>query len=145
MAHEPGRGDSISPSGTVGFTAKLNVCDSYPSHSGVLKFGTVLVNEGGGYCPNTGIFTCPKDGLYHFTVHASVYGRGQCFIIKDGEKVVSLYHTTLPDKCSQVASVSSVIKLCTNEKVWVDIWGPGRNDIFATEDNDTVFVGMCLG
>ncbi|XP_023257093.1 complement C1q and tumor necrosis factor-related protein 9-like [Seriola lalandi dorsalis] len=144
MAYVPGRGDSISPPGTVAFTAKLDICDSYPKHSGVLKFATVLLNEGGSYSPDTGIFTCPVDGFYHFTVHVSVYGRGQCAIYKNAEKVVSLYHTSLPDKCSQVASVSSVVKLCEKDTVCVNVWGPGRNDIFATEDNDTVFVGVRL-
>ncbi|XP_044057536.1 complement C1q and tumor necrosis factor-related protein 9-like [Siniperca chuatsi] len=140
----PHCGNSISPSGVVAFTAKLNVNDSYPKESGVLKFATVLVNEGGGYSPGTGIFTCPVDGFCHFTVHVSVYGRGQCAIFKNGEKVVSLYHTNLPDKCSQVASISSVIKLSKKDEVWVNNWGPGKNDIFATEDNDTVFVGVRL-
>uniref|UniRef100_UPI003AAFD0B2 complement C1q and tumor necrosis factor-related protein 9B-like n=1 Tax=Centroberyx gerrardi TaxID=166262 RepID=UPI003AAFD0B2 len=72
---------------TVAFTAKLNITDSYPKHSGVLKFGNVLVNEGEAYSPGTGIFTCPLDGLYHFTVHMSTYGRAQCAIFKNGEKV----------------------------------------------------------
>ncbi|XP_027136456.1 complement C1q and tumor necrosis factor-related protein 9 [Larimichthys crocea] len=145
MAYEPGRGDNLPSTGTVAFTAKLNVDDSYPCHSGVLKFTTVLVNEGEGYSPDTGIFSCPVDGFYHFTVHVSVYGRGQCAIFKNREKVVSLYHTSLPDKCSQVASMSSVIKLSKQDEVWVNIWGPGRNDIFATQDNDTVFTGVRLG
>ncbi|KAG7223035.1 hypothetical protein INR49_015924 [Caranx melampygus] len=145
MALVPGRGDSIPPSGTVAFTAKLNNCDSYPRHTGVLIFANVLLNEGDGYSSDTGIFTCPVDGLYHFSVHASVYGRGQCAIYKNGEKVVSLYHTSLPDKCSQVASVSSVVKLSQGDNVWVNLWGPDRNDIFATDDNDTVFVGVRLG
>ncbi|XP_049925117.1 complement C1q and tumor necrosis factor-related protein 9-like isoform X1 [Epinephelus moara] len=145
MAYEPRRGDSSSSTGTVAFTAKLNISDSYPKHCGVLKFATLLVNEGGGYSPDTGVFTCPMDGFYHFTVHVSVYGRGQCGIHKNGEKVVSLYHTTLPDKCSQVASMSSVIKLSKYDEVCVQLWGPDRNDIFATEDNDTVFAGVRLG
>ncbi|KAK9520638.1 hypothetical protein VZT92_020509 [Zoarces viviparus] len=144
MAYEPGRGDSISPSGTVAFTAKLKVDDSYPCYSGALKFTNLLVNEGGGYCPKTGVFTCPADGLYYFAVHLSVYGRGQGVISKNGEKVVSLYQTSLPDKRSQVASMSSVIKLCENDEVSVNIWGPGRNDIFASVDNDTVFTGFRL-
>lgn len=131
--------------GPVAFTAKLNVCDSYPTHSGVLKFANVLVNEGSGYSAERGLFVCPVDGFYYFSVHASVYGRGQCAIIKNGEKVVSLYHTTLPDKCSQVASISSVVKLAKEDEVAVNIWGVGRNDIFATEDNDTVFSGVLLG
>ncbi|XP_047451189.1 complement C1q and tumor necrosis factor-related protein 9A-like [Mugil cephalus] len=145
MASVPRRGDSSSPSGIVAFTAKLNISDSYPCHSGVLKFRNVLVNEGGGYSSETGIFTCPIEGLYHFNIHVSVYGRGQCAIIKNGENLVSLYHTSLPDKCSQVASTGSVVKLSKNDEVSVNVWGSGRNDIFATEDNDTVFVGVRLG
>nr|XP_046246452.1 complement C1q and tumor necrosis factor-related protein 9-like [Scatophagus argus] len=144
MDTEPSRGDSIPPSGIVAFTAKLDIDDSYPKHCGVLKFATVLVNEGRCYSPETGIFTCPVDGFYHFTVHVSVYGRGQCAIFKNGEKVVSLYHTSLPDKCSQVASISSVIQLSKKDEVWVNVWGPCTNDIFATVDNDTVFSGFRL-
>lgn len=131
--------------GPVAFTAKLNVCDSYPTHSGVLKFANVLVNEGSGYSAETGLFVCTVDGFYYFSVHASVNGRGQCAIVKNREKVVSLYHTSLPDRCSQVASISSVVKLAKEDKVAVNIWGVGRNDIFATEDNDTVFSGVLLG
>uniref|UniRef100_A0A667XC19 C1q domain-containing protein n=1 Tax=Myripristis murdjan TaxID=586833 RepID=A0A667XC19_9TELE len=125
----------------IAFTAKLNIADSTPYHSGVLKFADVIVNEGGAYSPDTGVFTCPVDGFYHFTVHMSVYGRAQCAIYKNGESVASLYHTSEPDKCSQVASVSSVLQLSEKDKVWVNLWGHGRHDIIATEDNDTVFVG----
>lgn len=131
--------------GSVAFTAKLDACDSYPTHTGVLKFAHVLVNEGDGYSADTGVFTCPVDGFYYFSVHVSVYGRGQCAIFKNQDKVVSLYHTTLPEKCSQVASMSSVIRLAKNDLVSVNIWGSGRNDIFATDDNDTVFAGVLLG
>ncbi|CAG6005982.1 unnamed protein product [Menidia menidia] len=145
MAFDPPRGDNVSSSGSIAFTAKLIECESYPCHSGVLKFRNVLINEGGGYNPETGVFTCPLDGVYYFIVHASVYGRGQCGIFKNGEKVVSLYHTSLPDKCSQVATVSSVVKLSKTDEVSVNLWGPGRNDIFATADNDTVFSGFRLG
>ncbi|XP_033970542.1 complement C1q and tumor necrosis factor-related protein 9-like [Trematomus bernacchii] len=133
------------PSGTVAFTAKLKVEDSYPPGNGVLKFATVLINEGGGYRADTGIFTCPRDGFYHFSMHVSVVGCGQCAIYKNGQKVVSLYHSTLPQKYSEVASMSSVIQLTGDDKVWVNLWGPGRNNIFATEDNETVFVGFRLG
>lgn len=62
--------------------------------------------------------------------------------------MVSLYHTNLPDKLSynssQVASVSSVVKLSKKDEVWINLWGQGRHDIFATEDNDTIFTGFYL-
>ncbi|XP_062408223.1 complement C1q and tumor necrosis factor-related protein 9-like isoform X2 [Sardina pilchardus] len=140
-----GRGDGPDNiDRTVAFTAKLVPCDNYPPHSGVLKFRHVLVNKGEGYDASTGVFTCSLAGFYYFTVHASVYGRGEVIIQKNGHKVVSAYHTTLPDKMSQVASISSVIELSLYDKVWVDLWGCGRNDIFCSADNDTVFVGFRL-
>ncbi|XP_049925133.1 complement C1q and tumor necrosis factor-related protein 9-like isoform X3 [Epinephelus moara] len=132
----------------VAFTAKLNIDNSYPQQPGILKFATVLLNEGGGYSPNTGIFTCPMDGLYHFMVHMTVYGRGQCALLKNGEKVVSLYHVNEPDllsyNSSQVSSMSSLVRLSKRDEVWINLWGEGRMDIFATEDNDTIFTGFYL-
>lgn len=74
----------------------------------------------------------------------STYGRAQCSILKNGQRVVSAYHTSLPDKCCQVVSIGSVIELTEGDQVWVNLWGPIRHDIFATEDNDTVFVGFLL-
>lgn len=137
--------DIPSPRRVVAFTAKLNTAHSTPYHPGVLKLVDVVVNEGDAYSPDTGIFTCPLGGLYHFTVHMSVNGRAQCAIFKNGESLASVYHTSLPNNCSQVASVSSVVPLSEGDKVWVNLWGHGRHEIIATEDNDTVFVGFHLG
>ncbi|KAJ8256358.1 hypothetical protein COCON_G00185100 [Conger conger] len=130
---------------TIAFTAKLEISDSYPTHKGPLRFTNVLVNEGEGYSPVTGAFTCPRAGFYHFTVHASTYGLAQFMINKNGQNVVSAYHTTLNEKKSQMASSGCVIKLSESDKVWVELWGPPRNDIHATPDQDTVFLGFRLG
>ena len=35
----------------------------------VVTFPNVLLNEGGGYDKNTGVFTAPVGGLYQFSVH----------------------------------------------------------------------------
>lgn len=50
---------------------------------------------------------------------------------------------TLPDKCFQVTSMTSVVMPVKKGKVAVNIWGVGRNGIFA--DNDTVSSGVLLG
>ncbi|XP_030298604.1 complement C1q tumor necrosis factor-related protein 5-like [Sparus aurata] len=149
LPQEPKKGRTlvpdVPPRRVVAFTAKLNTAHSTPYHSGVLKLVDVLVNEGEAYSPDTGIFTCPLEGFYHFTVHMSVNGRAQCAIFKNGESLASVYHTSLPDKCSQVASVSSTVQLSEGDMVWVNLWGHGRHEIIATDDNDTVFVGFYLG
>lgn len=140
---------SSPPGRPVAFTAKLRIDDSRQKHDGVLKFADVSLNQGGGYDPDTGVFTCPAAGLYHFVVSVTVYGRGQCAILKNGEKVVSLNHVNQPDvlsyNSSHVASVSGLVRLVQQDQVWVNLWGEGRHDIFATEDNDTIFTGFCLG
>ena len=33
----------------------------------VIKFDKTFVNEGNGYSSETGVFSCPEDGLYQFT------------------------------------------------------------------------------
>lgn len=133
---EGGSGGPASPKPRkiVAFTAKLNICDSYPTHRGILKFTNILVNEGDGYSTDTGKFTCSLAGLYHLTLYMSTYGRAQCSILKNGQRVVSAYHTSLPDNCCHVASIGSVIELTKGEHVWVNLWGPTRHDIFATEE-----------
>nr|XP_033488034.1 complement C1q tumor necrosis factor-related protein 5-like [Epinephelus lanceolatus] len=135
----------IPPRKVIAFTTKLSIADSTPYHSGIMKLKDVVVNEGGCYSPDTGIFTCPLEGLYHFTVHMSVCGRAQCAIFKNGESLASVYHTSLPNGCTQVASISSTVQLSSADMVWVNLWGHGRHEIIATEDNDTVFVGFYLG
>ena len=131
--------------GVVAFTAKLAVADSYPTHTGILKFANISVNKARAYNNDSGIFTCPRKGYYHFMVHMSVYGRGQCAIRKNGEIVATLYDTSLPNKCIQVSTVSCVVELEKNDNVWVCTYGPGRNDFFATAENDSIFVGFRLG
>lgn len=136
------------PGRPAAFTAKLSVDDSHPKHSGVLRFTRVELNEGECYSPETGVFTCPGDGLYFFSVTITVYGEGRCTLVKNGQKVASLHHTNQPDQLSynssQAASMSSVVKLAQRDEVWVDLWGSGPNDIFTTEDNDTIFTGFYL-
>ncbi|XP_068601735.1 complement C1q tumor necrosis factor-related protein 5-like [Brachionichthys hirsutus] len=129
----------------VAFTAKMKIEDSYPKGSEVLKFSNVVINEGGGYDPDTGIFTCPLRGSYSFMVHMTVCGKGQCAIFKNGAKVVSLRHVNHEDRLSynssQVASMSSMVRLEEKDAVWVNVKDQGQLDIFATEDNETSFTG----
>nr|XP_021509474.1 EMILIN-2 isoform X1 [Meriones unguiculatus] len=50
----------------VSFSAGLTQ-KPFPSDGGVVLFNKVLVNDGGVYNPNTGIFTAPYDGRYLIT------------------------------------------------------------------------------
>ncbi|KAK7881988.1 hypothetical protein WMY93_028162 [Mugilogobius chulae] len=135
---DPSEGKMVVPSypkkEVVAFTAKLNIAHSTPYHRGVLKLVDVVTNEGNGYSPETGLFVCPLKGMYFFTVHMSVAGRAHCEIYKNGEIVTTLYDTSHPHDCTQVATISTIVELKEEDKVWVNLWGHGRHEIIATEE-----------
>lgn len=141
----PGLTVLVTTGRVVAFTARLSRAHSTPYHRGVLKLVDVLVNQGDAYSPDTGVFTCPLEGVYHFAVHMSVSGRAQCAIFKNGASLASAYHTSLPNDCCQAASISSTVLLSVGDELWVNLWGHGRHQIIATDDNDTVFVGFYVG
>ncbi|XP_071121559.1 complement C1q tumor necrosis factor-related protein 3-like [Mytilus edulis] len=78
--------------GGPAFTATLRQHFSLTKDAAI-KFDTVLLNRGGGYNPNTGIFTASKKGLYQFS--ATIMSKGGiqvfCYINKNGKKLMNLY------------------------------------------------------
>jgi hypothetical protein len=54
----------------------------------ILPFHSVITNVGGAYNPTTGVFTCPFDGEYYFSVVANVWdfdhNSDVLYLIKNG-------------------------------------------------------------
>ena len=71
----------------------------------VVKFPNVLLNEGGGYDKNTGVFTAPVGGLYQFSVHiCHVRGHYMVVAIVHGDTKIAItteYENNL-ESCSSV-------------------------------------------
>ena len=60
------RCNKLVPSKQAAFSAYLTH-DIDGNQSEIIVFNQVLINEGGFYDPETGIFTCPWDGVYDFS------------------------------------------------------------------------------
>ncbi|XP_070708764.1 EMILIN-2 [Pempheris klunzingeri] len=67
MPHRPSpQKPVLSPGETVSFSAGLTL-PPFEGEMGIIRFNKVLVNDGGHYDANTGIFTAPTDGRYLLT------------------------------------------------------------------------------
>ncbi|XP_063410440.1 complement C1q subcomponent subunit B-like [Mytilus trossulus] len=74
------------------FTATLTATASLKKDN-TIKFDTVILNQGGGYSPKTGIFTATQTGLY--LISATVMSNGGAhlgaYISKNGANLMNLY------------------------------------------------------
>jgi hypothetical protein len=77
----------------------------------ILPFHSVITNVGGAYNPTSGVFTCPFDGEYYFSVVGNVWnfddGNDVLFIVKNGN------HIAAADKDDETSSV--VVMTVTND------------------------------
>ncbi|XP_061614715.1 EMILIN-2 isoform X2 [Phyllopteryx taeniolatus] len=96
-----------------------------PIHSkvGVVRFDTVLVNDGGHYDPSTGLFTAPVDGRYLLSaVLAAQPGTKMEAVLSVDQRVVHRFHSRggaarepCPGLCAP-ASVTLVVSMRRGER-----------------------------
>ncbi|CAG2207620.1 C1QL [Mytilus edulis] len=110
-------GGNIEQGGPA-FTATLSHHFSLTKDAAI-KFNSVLLNRGGGYNPNTGIFTATKTGLYQFS--ATIMSNGgiqvHSYINKNGRKLMNLYG---PKIHGATETASPVLELNKGDKVSVN-------------------------
>ena len=56
-----------TPEIPIFFSASVSAAVDVVANTSIL-YDTVMLNEGGMYSPEFGIFTCPVTGIYHFTL-----------------------------------------------------------------------------
>ncbi|KAM9718156.1 complement C1q-like protein 4 isoform 2-T2 [Menidia menidia] len=130
----------------IAFSASLvNLGEIYsgPCTDKTLIFKRVFSNAGNAYNMNTGIFTAPVNGLYHFTF--STYGYNThamgAILMKNNARQVSAYDSPSSDG-SDSSSNAAVLQLAAGDKVYLELWDNGR--VFDNLNGHTTFSGFLL-
>ncbi|XP_031435373.1 complement C1q-like protein 2 [Clupea harengus] len=111
---------------------------------GNLIYQNVITNIGNAYNPDTGVFTAPVKGVYHFTVFAMGQGHestgtGVC-LYRNGARVVTAWSRQPDERVS--ASNGTSLLLEENDEVCVKLWP--NSWVYDNENHLTTFSGHLL-
>jgi hypothetical protein len=72
---------------TVAFSAVMTHAVQHLGDKQTIKFDKVLLNDGSGYVPSTGVFTAPLSGTYLFIYNFGHHGTGETWLelVKNGD------------------------------------------------------------
>ncbi|KAL4232021.1 Elastin microfibril interfacer [Mactra antiquata] len=96
------------------------VKDDSPSVGDTIIFTNVMVNNGGGYDSNTGVFTAPINGTYIFTVHICLHNDKMFHysIVQD-----NLIHTSGrfygDKKFNSCHTADALMRMSVGQRVWL--------------------------
>jgi hypothetical protein len=102
----------------VAFTVGVKSWDSL-WNSGTLVFPHVVYSIGGGYDPNTGVFTAPIDGHFVFFVNVQSYRTNYIhtnLVLNGSPKVRTMAYTGIDSAGPNLA----VLTLQKGDRVWVE-------------------------
>ncbi|XP_060607418.1 myosin-15-like [Ruditapes philippinarum] len=98
-------------------TIAFNVMDAVNYTGNVIKFSTIILNEGDAYNIDTGIFKAPTDGIYQFNAHIcgnKTVGSIEYHIMVGSIKIVTgefiLPNRATDTKCTSFSAVALVRK-----------------------------------
>uniref|UniRef100_A0A4W6D9H5 C1q domain-containing protein n=1 Tax=Lates calcarifer TaxID=8187 RepID=A0A4W6D9H5_LATCA len=106
-----------------------------------LIFKRVVANIGNAYNPNTGIFTAPVRGAYHFEFYVAVIG-GQtaAVLVKNKERIFAVAEYQSPGFGS--SAQGATLALEAGDVVFVQLWAD--NKIFDNQSHHTTFSGHLI-
>lgn len=106
-----------------------------------IKFDDVITNLGSGYCPVTGVFTCPVDGIYVFVATIMCHS-GKCNelqLMMDGVRKMLVY--TAGHSHPNQSSNSVVLQLKESDRLWIETHGyPSPSSVYG--GNWSSFTGV---
>ena len=117
------------------------------SHLGTndnIRFDKVLLNEGGGYHNQHGLFIAPKSGFYLFSVSiaTSPGQRFYAYVSKNGVVIGEIAGNGEQGGYLDQGSVTMVTKLSVGDEVWVVHTNPTDGSIYGS--SYTSFTGFLI-
>ncbi|XP_071128045.1 heavy metal-binding protein HIP-like [Mytilus edulis] len=98
----------------------------------VVMFDTVSLNEGDAYDGTTGTFTCPEDGLYHFswtTVSDSGKDFSSVLVANDRKIAVNVVDSdSVSDYMTGTSNV--IVRMMKGQKAWIAVQGSDGKHLF---------------
>ncbi|KAK2827914.1 hypothetical protein Q5P01_018948 [Channa striata] len=133
----------------VVFSASLladgeNTIGPFPSHT-PLVFRRVVTNIGNAYSPNTGVFTAPHRGVYHFEWYIAQYGDPRhptgVDLMKNTERVFMAWEQ---NSSGSFGSSSNGVNLVleSGDTTYVRLWN--NTTVFDNTSHHTTFSGHLL-
>ncbi|XP_076071725.1 complement C1q-like protein 4 [Mytilus galloprovincialis] len=133
----------VNPTTPVAFSAYINHSVDKLVHGAVIPFERVTMNEGNAFNGGTGIFTCPKSGLYLFMWNVMVDQGHQTqisFVVNGATRRWSYAVATAINAGYQNAANHDIVRLNEGDKVWVaDDYASGE-----IHPHHTTFSGVLL-
>ena len=130
----------------IAFTAYLDKTISHLGINHVIPFDKVLLNEGNAFNTHTGMFHCPRSGIYLFSysVESDRNGVIVAKLVIDGSNQLDV----ITDGTSgqyQMAGVTAIVRVTAGQSVWVATYQVNDRTLF-DDDNFryTAFSGVLL-
>ena len=109
---------------TIAFTAAISSDFQVFPPLGTIIWEEIITNIGGGFNPGTGIFTCPQDGHYFFSVSVTSNWqnddmRAEFQIVHNGNALVTAPAMAPGTSAQGTATNSAVIDCMNGGQVWI--------------------------
>jgi hypothetical protein len=131
-------------SNVIGFTVKLTNNAIDLAVGSTVVYDEITYNAGNGYDKTTGIFTCPRSGMYIFFLNVeAVYGRQAAAISLqiNGFSRLTAVAECMDDTHDATGSNLLVVHIVEGDRVWVMTYGNDNQDLYK---GFTAFSGVLI-